>query len=163
MKISRKDLKAIGKTLDKRQPLKLADDIAQDLSLKEIVTSLAPQLASMKRRGFTTDEMVTALKENKISIDGKTLNRYLNDYRATGQEPVSDAAAKPKKAKSPRGKDGSTPGEETPSDQSDPAVATAPAPFKDSLTPDKNTSSGQPRPPVSMKADSIPDRLKDLI
>jgi len=163
MKISMKDLKAIGENLEKRQPPKLADDMAQDMSLKQIISTLAPKLLRMKRQGFTTDGMVAALKENKISIDGKTLNRYLNDCKAARKGMVSDAAAKPKRAKSSDGKDGFTPGEEMPSEQSGSTVATMPAPSEDCFTPGKNTPSGQQRHPFSTMADSIPEQLKDLI
>ena len=156
-------MKAIGENLDKRQPPKLADDIAQDMSLKDIIMSLAPQLLHMKRRGFTTDEIVAVLKENKISIDGKTLNRYLNAYKATGKEADSDVPAKPKRAKSLHAKDGSAPGEDTPSEQPGHAVETMPAPPEDCLTPEKNTPSGPPSHPVSALAESIPAHLKDLI
>ena len=156
-------MKAIGDDLDKRQPPQLADDIDQDMSLKEIVTSLAPRLLNMKRRGFTTDGMVAVLKESKINIDGKTLNRYLNTYKATGKKPVSDAAAKPKRVKSSRKKDGSTPGEETLSEQPDHAVEINPTLPEDCFTPEDDTPSVQPSHPVSTLANSIPDQLKDLI
>ena len=158
-----KDLKAIGENLEKRQPPKLADDIAQDMSLKQIISTLAPKLLRMKRQGFTTDGMVAALKENKISIDGKTLNRYLHDYKATRKGTASDAAAKPKAAKSSDGKDGFTPEEKTPSKQSSPTVAAVPTPPEDCFTPGKNTPSGQPSNPFSTLANSVPDHLKDLI
>jgi len=163
MKISMKDLKAIGENLEKRQPPKLADDIAQDMSLKQIITTLAPKLLRMKRQGFTTDGIVSALKENKISIDGKTLNRYLNDYKATRKGAASDATAKPKTAKSSDGKDGFTPKEETPSQQSNPTATASPSPTENLLTPDKNTPSRQPGHPFLTKVDSIPPHLKDLI
>ena len=158
-----KDLKAIGENLEKRQPPKLADDIAQDMSLKQIITTLAPKLLRMKRQGFTTDGIVSALKENKISIDGKTLNRYLNDYKATRKGAASDATAKPKTAKSSDGKDGFTPKEETPSQQSNPTATASPSPTENLLTPDKNTPSRQPGHPFLTKVDSIPPHLKDLI
>lgn len=131
MKISMKDLKAIGKNLDKRQPPRLAENIAQDLSLKEIVTTLAPSLLQMKNRGITTDGMVAALKDNKINIDGKTLNRYLNDYKASRKESVPDEAAKPATAESSARKDGFTPKEETPSEQPGPQVTARPDPLKE--------------------------------
>jgi len=163
MKISMKDLKAIGENLDKCQPPKLADDIAQDMSLKQIITNLAPKLLRMKRQGFTTDGIVSALKENKISIDGKTLNRYLNDYKVNRKGTGSDATAKPKLAKPADGKDSLTPKEETPSRQSSSPVTAPPAPAEKFLTPEKNTPSGQPGHPFSTKVDSIPPHLKDLI
>ena len=135
MNISKKDLKAIGQDLDKRQPPKLADDVAQDMTLKQVITALAPKLLRMKRRGITTDGMVVALKENKISIDGKTLNRYLSDYNQSKpsrqKKIVPDAASKPKTINSSDGKDCFTPKEETPSVQTAPKVAARPDPLKE--------------------------------
>lgn len=121
MKISIKDLKAIGKDLNKRQPPKMADHIDQDMSLKQIIAALAPNLLRMKRRGITTDGMVAALKENKVSIDGKTLNRYLSEYLpprpARKKKVVTDVAAKQETSNSPDDSEGFTPKEEMPSEQ----------------------------------------------
>ena len=156
-------MNAIGKNLDKRQPPKLADHVPQDLSLKEIIITLAPRLISMKRRGFTTDEIAAVLLESKISIDGKTLNRYLNEFKAIEKESIPVAAEKPKRAKSANRKDGFTPGEETPSEQPNHEAETEAAQSKDSLTPESNTPSEQPGRPVSTMAESLPAHLKDLI
>ena len=156
-------MNAIGKNLDKRRPPKMDDHVPQDMSLKEIIITLAPKLISMKRRGFATDEIAAVLLESKISIDGKTLNRYLNEFKAIEKESVPGAAAKPKKAKSANGKDIFTPGEETPSGQPNREVETEAVPSEDSLTPEKNTPSEQPSRPVLPMADSLPAHLKDLI
>ena len=132
MKISKKDLKAIGQDLGKRQPPKLADDVAQNMTLKQVIVALAPKLLRMKRRGITTDGVVAALKENKVSIDGKTLNRYLNDYQSTRKKKtVPNATANPKTGQSAHGKDGFTSKEETPSGQTSPQVATRADPFQE--------------------------------
>ena len=80
MKISAKDLKDIGNALDKRKPPRLNEELDRDMSLKEIIMALAPKLNRMKHRGFTTTDMVVALKESQININGRTLNRYLNEY-----------------------------------------------------------------------------------
>lgn len=130
MKISKKDLKVIGQDLNKRQPPKLADDVAQDMTLKQVIIALAPKLLRMKRRGITTDGMVAALKDNKVSIDGKTLNRYLNDYQAARKKKTAPAAtANPKTIKSADGRDGLTPREENSSRQADHEVTTKPASY----------------------------------
>ena len=120
-------------------------------------------MAGMKRQGFTTDGMLSALKENKISIDGKTINRYLNDYKATRKGAGSDTTTKSKTVKSSDGKDSLTPKEETPSQRSNPTVTAPPTPAEKLLTPDKHMSSGQPGRLVSTGADTIPPHLKDLI
>ena len=156
-------MNTIGKNLDKRRPPKMADHIAQDMSLKEIIITLAPKLISMKRRGFATDEIAAVLLESKISIDGKTLNRYLNEFKAIEKGEVPGATAKPKRAKATDGKDGFTPGEEMPSEQPNQEIATEAAPSEDCLTPDGNTPSEQPSRPVSTMADSLPAQLRDLI
>jgi len=132
MKISKSDLKAIGQDLDKRQPPKLADDIDQDMSLKEIITTLAPKLLRIKRRKFTTDGMVEVLKENHINIDGRTLNRYLNDFQAARKKKtVQDATVKPKPIKSIDGKDGFTSKEKMPSGQTGLQVAARADPLQE--------------------------------
>lgn len=132
MKISQKSLKAIGEDLDKRQPPKLAEDVDQDMSLKEVITALAPKLLRMKRRKFTTDGMVAVLKENNISIDGRTLNRYLNDYQAARKKKAApDATANPKTFKSADARDGFTPKEKTPLGQTGPQVTVRPDPLKE--------------------------------
>jgi len=132
MKISQKSLKAIGQDLDKRQPPKLAEDIDQDMSLKEVITALAPKLLRMKRRKFTTDGMVEVLKENSISIDGRTLNRYLSDYQVTRKKKTApDATANPKTVKSTDGKDGFTSKEKMSLEQIGPRVTTKADPFQE--------------------------------
>ena len=132
MKISKNDLKAIGQDLDKRQPPKLDEDIDQDMSLKEVITTLAPKLLRMKRRKFTTDGIVEVLKENHINIDGRTLNRYLNDYQAARKKKtVQDATVKPKTIKSTDGKDGFTSKEKMPSGQTGHHVAARADPLQE--------------------------------
>lgn len=102
------------------------------MSLKEVITTLAPKLLRMKRRKFTTDGMVAVLKENSISIDGRTLNRYLNDYQAARKKKTApDATTNPKTFKSADAKDGFTPKEETPLGQTGPQAAAWPGPLKE--------------------------------
>lgn len=132
MKISKNDLKAIGQDLDKRQPPQLAEDIDQDMSLKEVITTLAPKLLRMKRRKFTTDGMVEVLKENHINIDGKTLNRYLNDYQAVRKKKTApNATANPKTGQSSDGKDGFTSKEKSPLEQTGHHVAARADPLQE--------------------------------
>jgi len=77
MGITTKDIKSIKADLVRRRKARLtvADD--RDLSIKETILRLAPELRRMKKRGFTTSEMIEALKENGLNIKGATLNRYL--------------------------------------------------------------------------------------
>ncbi|MDL2259812.1 hypothetical protein LJB99_02905 [Deltaproteobacteria bacterium OttesenSCG-928-K17] len=88
MSITMKDLKAIKSDLAKRKPPKPLLDANRDLTIKEIITSLAPELTRMKSKGFSTQALVDILKEHKISIKGATLNRYLAEHKtaATNNE-----------------------------------------------------------------------------
>jgi len=77
MSITTKDIKTIKADLAKRRQARLMATDNRDLSIKEIIQRLAPELRRMKKRGFATAEMVEALKENGLNIKGATLNRYL--------------------------------------------------------------------------------------
>lgn len=136
MEISKKDLKAIGEDLGKRKAPKLPDDVAREMSIKEIIMSLAPKLLGMKRRKFTTAQIVAALKENRIIIDGATLNRYLSEYqeskkKKTDPDTQGTLTAKPKIVKSDNGRDVFTPKEEAPMGQLPPKALTKPDPLKE--------------------------------
>ena len=77
MSITTKDIKAIKADLAKRHQARFKATDDRDLSIKETILRLAPELRRMKKRGFTTSEMIEALKENGLHIKGATLNRYL--------------------------------------------------------------------------------------
>jgi len=77
MSITTKDIKTIKADLAKRRKARLAVTDDQDLSVKEVILRVAPELRRMKKRGFATAEMIEALKENGLHIKGATLNRYL--------------------------------------------------------------------------------------
>jgi len=87
MSITTKDIKTIKTDLAKRRQARLAATDDRDLSIKETILRLAPELRRMKKRGFTTAEMIEALKENGLHIKGATLNRYL----AEGHPPKAKA------------------------------------------------------------------------
>ena len=93
MSITMKDLKAIKSDLAKRKPPKPVLDVNRDLTTKEIITSLAPELTRMKSRGFSTQDLVDILKEHKINIKGATLNRYLSARQA--EDKPSNQPTKP--------------------------------------------------------------------
>jgi hypothetical protein len=77
MTITMKDLKTIKADLVRRRKARLTVTDDRDLSTKETILRLAPELRRVKKRGFTTTEMIEALKENGLNIKGATLNRYL--------------------------------------------------------------------------------------
>jgi hypothetical protein len=83
MTINAKDLKTIKSDLAQRRQARLAATDDRDLSTKETILRLAPELRKMKRHGFTTAELVEVLKGHGLGIKGATLNRYL--ARRTGQ------------------------------------------------------------------------------
>lgn len=82
MSITMKDLKAIKSDLAKRKPSNPIMDVNRDLTTKEIIMRLAPELGKMKSKGFSTQDLVDILNEHKISIKGATLNRYLAEHKA---------------------------------------------------------------------------------
>jgi len=83
MSITMKDLKAIKADLAKRKPPKPVLNANRDLTSKEIIMALAPDLAKLKSKGFTSQGLVDILKEHKISIKGATLNRYLAEHKTS--------------------------------------------------------------------------------
>jgi hypothetical protein len=95
MPITVKDLKTIKADLVRRRKARLTVIDDRDLSVKETILRLAPELRRMKKRGFTTIEMIEALKENGLNIKGATLNRYL----AEGQPPKVSSAKGQRKCK----------------------------------------------------------------
>lgn len=101
MNINAKDLKTIQTDLARRRQARLAAADDRNLSAKEIIKRLAPELRRMKRQGFTTAEMVAALKEHGLHLKGATLNRYLSE----GQTPKATSATgrHQNKAASPEG------------------------------------------------------------
>ncbi len=110
MEISKRDLKAIGEDLGKHKAPKLPDDVAREMSIKEIIMSLAPKLLGMKRRKFTTALIVGALNEDRISIDGATLNRYLSEYqKSKGKKANPETTVKQKAVKPDTRRDDFTP------------------------------------------------------
>jgi len=77
MSITTKDIKTIKADLVRRRKARFTITDERDLSVKETILRLAPELRRMKKRGFTTAEMIEALKENGLNVKGATLNRYL--------------------------------------------------------------------------------------
>lgn len=57
---------------------KLDDDL--EMTVKETVFLLAPDLIQMSKRGFTNKELSVGLAAEGINIKPGTLNRYLNEY-----------------------------------------------------------------------------------
>lgn len=98
MSITMKDLKVIKSDLAKRRPSKPILDIDRDLTTKEIIMGLAPELTKMKSKGFSTQDLVDILKEHKISIKGATLNRYLSERHAEEKSSNQPAMTQPEKA-----------------------------------------------------------------
>jgi hypothetical protein len=57
---------------------KLNDD--QEMTVKEAVFFMAPDLIRMSGRGFTSKELADGLAGEGVSVKPGTLNRYLNEY-----------------------------------------------------------------------------------
>lgn len=57
---------------------KIDDDL--EISIKEAISFIAPDLIQMTRRGFTIKELSAGLALDGIDIKPGTLKRYLNEY-----------------------------------------------------------------------------------
>ena len=64
---------------------KIDDDL--EMSVKETVFFMAPDLVQLAKRGLTHKEMSKGLADDGIHIKAGTLNRYLNEYLATKNGP----------------------------------------------------------------------------
>ena len=60
---------------------KMDDDL--EMSVKEAVFFMAPDLVQLTKRGLTHKEMSKGLSDDGIHIKAGTLNRYLNEYLVT--------------------------------------------------------------------------------
>ena len=107
--ITVKTVKEALSNLQKLSPAnpKMDDDL--DISVKEAVTLMAPELIKMIKRGFTNRELAKGLSDQGIFIKPGTLNRYLSDYMVSAQGPEKSDAAKMKKPESPRFGDAKNP------------------------------------------------------
>lgn len=57
---------------------KVDDDL--EMTVKEAVFFMAPDLIRMSKRGFTHKELADGLAGEGVSVKPGTLNRYLNEY-----------------------------------------------------------------------------------
>ncbi len=83
------------------------DDL--EMSVKEGIAFMAPDLLGLSKRGFTHKELASGLNACGIAVKAGTLNRYLNEYLAAGKglaEPDSAArtATAEAKAENPESK-----------------------------------------------------------
>jgi hypothetical protein len=77
---------------------KMDDDL--EISIKEAVFFMAPDLIQLTKRGLTHREISKGLAVDDIDIKPGTLNRYLNEYLAAkGNAEKSEAAAEPDNSK----------------------------------------------------------------
>ncbi|MDR3038224.1 MAG: hypothetical protein LBV21_02875 [Candidatus Adiutrix sp.] len=106
--ITVKEAKAALNHLRKLTPAqpRLDDDL--NLSLKETVFLMAPELSRMVKRGFTLKELAAGLNGQNIPVKTTTLNRYLTEYKfgqsqaESGVEPGSVEIFTPAKEKASR-------------------------------------------------------------
>ncbi len=70
------------KTLVPANP-KMDDDL--EMSLKESIAFMAPDLLRLSRRGFTHKELANGLNACGLAVKPGTLNRYLNEHLAAGK------------------------------------------------------------------------------
>jgi hypothetical protein len=80
-----------AKRLGRLMPAKPSKDSNLEYSLKDGIFLMAPKLMEMKRMGFSTGEIATALESEGIAIKGQTLNRYLCEYQAMQEREAATA------------------------------------------------------------------------
>jgi hypothetical protein len=77
----------------------LDDDI--NLTLRETIFLMAPELVAMTKRGFTSKELATSLQNQNIPIKAATLNRYLSEFKTGPSAGGAPAKTSRKKRKEP--------------------------------------------------------------
>jgi hypothetical protein len=70
---------------------KLDDDL--EMTVKEAVFFMAPELVQMTKRGFTFKELSDGLAREDFHIKAGTLNRYLNEYQSAKESVDKPTAA----------------------------------------------------------------------
>lgn len=89
-------VKAAKEALNNLRKLKPANEKYDDeleMSAKEAVFFMAPDLVQLARRGFTSKELSSGLAADGIQIKPGTLNRYLNEYLVAKQSLEKPEAA----------------------------------------------------------------------
>lgn len=71
--------------LRKAKPANKKFDDDLEMSIKEAVFFMAPDLIQFTKRGFTSRELAAGLAADGIQIKPGTLNRYLNEYLVAKQ------------------------------------------------------------------------------
>jgi len=83
--ITVKAAKSALNNLHKLKPANEKFDDDLEMSIKETVAFMAPDLIQLTKRGFTSKELSAGLAANGIHIKPGTLNRYLNEYLVAKQ------------------------------------------------------------------------------
>ncbi len=92
------------KTLTPANP-KMDNDL--EISVKESIAFMAPDLLRLSKRGFTHKELASGLSACGIVVKPGTLNRYLNEHLAAGKglaEPDSATRTAAAEAENPESK-----------------------------------------------------------
>jgi hypothetical protein len=80
------------KTLTPANP-KMDDDL--EMSIKESIAFMAPDLLRLSKRGFTHKELADGLNACGIAVKSGTLNRYINEHLSASRSSAeSDSVAK---------------------------------------------------------------------
>ena len=87
-----KNIKAEFKDL---KPAKVKLDNNRKLYCKEAITALYPALNGMRKRGFTTEEILEKLREKGIVIKAATYRRYMGECRKQQSQKNKAKTAKP--------------------------------------------------------------------
>lgn len=78
--LTMKKTKDALRNLRKLSPANPRIDDDLEISIKEAISFIAPDLIQMTRRGFTIKELSAGLAVDGIDIKPGTLKRYLNEY-----------------------------------------------------------------------------------
>lgn len=81
MTITTLQLKDIKTEFAQLRPTNVTLDGNRNMTVKEAVFALAPTLERLKKRGFSTRELVERLHEKGLDVKAPTLAKYLNEFR----------------------------------------------------------------------------------
>jgi len=81
---TKEEIKSALKGLtDKPQP--------KSMSLQALIQSLKTDINAAKKAGYTLDEIVKTLSDNRVEIAANTLKRYLNPPKKSASKPTTES------------------------------------------------------------------------
>ena len=130
------DLPQIAAALKSIERRDLPGAGSRPLSNRQAVLGLAETLLEKKRAGFTTEDLLEALKVHNLNLKACALNRYLKEYQEAHQ-PQTDDAVKKQRRSIKRDGDGVAPN--TAPDPVDSQETTSPSPTGEPSSADNHS------------------------